>query len=184
MSLVNDALKRATEKHNSRPPVPVAPLHLRPVEPAQPQKTGIGLVLPATLLTIIIAALISISLPNHSSRSTAPISSPPSSISTATTTVPALSIMDLAPAPMVVSAKTVPVALSATTPVPAAVVAPPQLAPLRLQAVFYSPPNPSAIISGKTVHVGDCLRELQVVAIGSSSALLISSTQTNFLTLQ
>ena len=184
MSLVNDALKRATEKHNSRPPAPAASLHLRPVEPAPPQKTGIGLVLPATLLTIIIAALFSISLLNHSSRPAPPTSSPPPSISTATTTVPALSIMDLAPAPLLVSAKEVPVAPSATTIAPAVVAAPTPLAPLRLQAVFYSPPNPSAIISGKTVHVGDSVRELQVVAIGSASALLVNSTQTNFLTLQ
>lgn len=181
MSLVNDALKRATEKHNSRPPAPAAPLHLRPVEPAKPHKTGIGLVLPATLLTIILAAVFSLCLRKPAEQKILPPPAQPPAPAENTVTKPAVSILDLAPAPLIVAAKEIP---APPPPAPVAVPTPPQPAPLRLQAVFYSPPHPSAIISGKTVHVGDSVRELQVVAIGSSSALLVSATQTNFLTLQ
>jgi len=182
MSLVNDALKRATEVQKTRPPTPMVNLPLRPVEPVKPRKAGFGLVLPATLATIIAAALFSLSISNHSSHST-PV--PASPVQTPTSGVPVISaIMDLAPAPLVVAAKEIPPTPPPVPPAPVVVAAPPPPAPLRLQAVFYSPPNPSAIISGKTVHVGDTLRELQVVAIGSSSALLISTTETNFLTLE
>jgi hypothetical protein len=69
-------------------------------------------------------------------------------------------------------------------PVPVVEAVPPKPAPLRLQAVFFTPPKPLAIINGKRVHVGDSVRELQVVAIGSASAMLIGPSQTNFLTLE
>jgi hypothetical protein len=180
VSLVNDALKRATEAQKSRPPVPVVHLPLRPVEAAKQNKTGIGLVLPATLLTIIVVALFSLRLARRADQNTPP--PPPQTTAPAEKNIskPAAAILDLAPGPLAVSAKEIP----APVPAPPAVVPAPQPAPLKLQAVFYSPPHPSAIISGKTVRVGDVVRELQVVAIGSSSALLISATQTNFLTLE
>ena len=71
-------------------------------------------------------------------------------------------------------------------PAPAPVVeaAPPKPAPLKLQAVFYDPARPSAIISGKTVCVGDSVRDFRVVAIGSASAMLVSGSQTNLLTIE
>jgi hypothetical protein len=53
-----------------------------------------------------------------------------------------------------------------------------------LQAVFFNPQHPSAVIEGKTVFVGDSVRDLKVVAIASKSALLISATETNLLTLE
>ncbi len=182
MSLVNDALKRATEMHNRRAPAPVADLPLRPVEPAPPTKSGFGLVLPATVLTILLAALFSFGLSkNGSGKTSAPptvkpevpglivaAKSPPPTVTT--------SVIEKEPAPAVAS----PVALAQ----PLSASALPAAAPLRLQAIFYTPPQPSAIISGQTVHVGDTLRELQVVAIGSASALLVGAQQTNFLTLE
>ena len=183
MSLVNDALKKAAEAQKNLPPVPVVHLPLRPVESSKKNKTGIGLVVPATLATIIAAALFAFSVSNRPRHSTANPSSAPTR--NPTSGVPAVhAIMDLAPAPLAVAAKEIPAPPAPAPAAPMVETAPPQLAPLRLQAVFYSPPKPSAIISGKTVHVGDCLREMQVVAIGSSSALLISATQTNFLTLE
>ena len=184
MSLVNDALKRATEAHNRRTPAPVANLPLRPVEPVT--KPGIGLVLPATLLTIILAALISLVLAKQSgseSLAPQPVKSGLFEINAAAKSPPPP--IDLPPVAPVVAVEPASVAaapIPSVQPIP--VPAPPVVAPLRLQAVFYTPPQPSAIISGKTVHVGDKVRELQVVAIGSSSALLMGASQTNFLTLE
>ena len=182
MSLVNDALKRATEAHNRRAPAPVADLPLRPVEPARPSKNRIGLVLPATLLTIILAALFSFWLSEHGSGK---LSAPPAVKSEMLgLTVAAKSPPPTDLTPVVLKEPAPAVAPPVVSAQPIAPPAPPAAAPLRLQAIFYTPPRPSAIISGQTVHVGDTLRELQVVAIGSTSALLVGAQQTNFLTLE
>jgi hypothetical protein len=60
---------------------------------------------------------------------------------------------------------------------------PPKPAPLRLQAIIFSPRRPSAMISGKTLFVGDKLGELRVVAIDKESATLAGAGQTNVLSL-
>jgi hypothetical protein len=56
-------------------------------------------------------------------------------------------------------------------------------APLRLQAIVYNPRRPSAMISGKTLFVGDKLGDLRVVAIDKESATLTGGGQTNILSL-
>ncbi len=184
MSLVNDALKRASEAHSRRAPAPVADLPLRPVEPGAKAQPGLGLVLPATVLAIILAALYSLMLSKRSgskSPDSRPMKSEISGIPVAAKSppppalVPSGPVLPIEPAPA-------PVTLSVLTEsIPAPL---PAVAPLRLQAVFYTPPRPSAIISGQTVQEGDSVRGLQVVAIGSSSALLMGAGQTNFLTLE
>ena len=60
---------------------------------------------------------------------------------------------------------------------------PPKPAPLRLQAIIFSPRRPSAMISGKTLFVGDKLGDLRVVAINKDSATLTGGGQTNVLSL-
>ncbi len=66
----------------------------------------------------------------------------------------------------------------AVTPPP-----PPKPAPLRLQAIFFNPTRPSAIISGKTLFMGDKLGELRVVAIDEETATLVGAGHTNVLSL-
>ena len=61
--------------------------------------------------------------------------------------------------------------------------APPKPAPLRLQAIIFTPRRPSAMISGKTLFIGDKLGDLRVVAISKESAILAGTGQTNVLTL-
>jgi hypothetical protein len=180
MSLVNDALKRATEAQKNISPAPGHYLPLRREEPAQQRKKGIGIVLPATLLTILVAAIFSFGLVNQKNRFT-PVQPP------AQTTGSASSIAATAPP----AALTPNIAVAATPAIPAtnspALVAeavPPKPAPLKLQAVFFTPPRSLAIINGQRVYVGDSVREFQVVAIGSTSAMLIGPNQTNFLTLE
>ncbi|MFO1486852.1 MAG: hypothetical protein U1F65_00090 [Verrucomicrobiota bacterium] len=191
MSLVNDALKRASEVQKTRGTVPVVHLPLRPIDPPAEGKVGLGLVLPATVLTIIAAALFSLYLANRAEKSSSVPAKPTSATPVEKTEAkPVAQIFDLAPAPLVVAAKEVPVLppapVPAENPAPAAAmaVAPVAPPPLRLQAVFYTPPQPSAVINGKSVRVGDIVREMQVAAIGSSSVLLVSQSQTNFLTLE
>jgi hypothetical protein len=67
---------------------------------------------------------------------------------------------------------------AAMTPPP-----PPKPAPLRLQAVVFNPRQPSAIISGKTLFIGDKLGDSRVVAIDRGSATLVGAGKTNVLSL-
>jgi hypothetical protein len=189
MSLINDALQRAKTVQQIHPPA-VADLPLRPIEPAQQQTRGLGLVLPATLATVLLAGIFSWWLLNHASHAAkAP-----------ETTTPAP-----APVPAVAPAKAIePTATTvnktiepATAPVPAsasahegaagngtiATVEVAKPAPLKLQAITFNPARPSAIVSGKTVFVGDRFREFRVLKIGVDSITLVNETQTNVLTL-
>jgi|ERR1022692_339475 hypothetical protein len=182
MSLVNDALKRATETQKNVGPAPGNYLPLRREEPAQQRKRGIGIVWPAILAVILVAAIFSIVLVNQKNRST-PVQLPtPTQTATmaspiaATAPPPALT-QDSAIAPTKGTVAT-------NSPAPVVEAASPKPAPLKLQAVFFTPPRSLAIINGQRVYVGDSVRELQVVAIGSTSATLIGPNQTNFLTLE
>ena len=65
----------------------------------------------------------------------------------------------------------------------ATTVAPPKPAPLRLQAIVFNPKQPSAIVSGKTLFIGDKLGDLRVVAIDRGSLTLVGAGQTNVLSL-
>jgi hypothetical protein len=67
--------------------------------------------------------------------------------------------------------------------VPAAIPEPPKPAPLRLQAIFFNPKRPTAVISGKSVFVGDKVGDLRVLAIDQESATLVGAGKTNVLTL-
>jgi len=60
---------------------------------------------------------------------------------------------------------------------------PPKAAPLRLQAIVFDPKRPSALISGKTVFIGDKLGDARVMGIDRDSATLVGAGRTNILTL-
>jgi hypothetical protein len=59
----------------------------------------------------------------------------------------------------------------------------PKLAPLKLQGITYDRRRPSAVISGRTVFVGDRLRDMRVVSIQADSATLVGQGRTNVLSL-
>ncbi len=73
--------------------------------------------------------------------------------------------------------------LPATNIVAAVETAPPPPPPLKLQGVTFDPRRPSAVISGKTVFLGDHVRELRVVAIKQDSVTLANGSQRTVLTL-
>jgi hypothetical protein len=64
-----------------------------------------------------------------------------------------------------------------------AVVEPPAAAPLKLQGIFYTRKNPSAVINGKIRAVGDRIGEAQLIAIGPESVTVVVAGKTNDLTL-
>jgi hypothetical protein len=59
----------------------------------------------------------------------------------------------------------------------------PTLPALTLQGVVFSRTRPSAVISGKTVFLGDRVRDFRVMAIGQDSATLVGNGRTNVLRL-
>ncbi len=62
--------------------------------------------------------------------------------------------------------------------------APPKPAPLKLQGIFYRPDRPAAVISGKTLFIGDRVGEFRVVAISQASVTVAGAGQTNVLSLE
>ena len=189
MSLINDALKRAKTVQQIHPPA-VADLPLRPIEPAQQQTRGPGLVLPVTLATVLLAGISSWWLLHHARHA-----------ANARETTPAVAVSPApiisTPAPPPVSAAVVPAAErgkaneppsasaheAATANETIATVEVAKPAPPKLQAITFNPARPSAIVSGKTVFVGDRFREFRVLKIGVDSVTLVNETQTNALRL-
>lgn len=74
------------------------------------------------------------------------------------------------------------VAQGGNTNPPIAEAQPPKPAPLRLQGIVFSK-RPSAVINGKTLFVGDRVREFRVVAITQDTAILVGDGRTNTLSL-
>jgi hypothetical protein len=73
--------------------------------------------------------------------------------------------------------------LAATQIVAAAAPEPPKPAPLKLQGIVFSPTRPSAVINGKSLFLGDRVREFKLIAIRRESVTLASPGQTNVLSL-
>jgi hypothetical protein len=205
MSLINDALKRAREAQDQAAPPPPAPA-LRPVEPSQTARHGLGVMLPAALA--VVALLVLLFVWQYSQRDTVRKAGGPTPENTAPVTSPAQqhAVQPPVTAPAATSVAAVPPAAApqiATNPASVAAVAqpapaptantesnalvvavqaPPKPAPLRLQGIVFNPTSPSAMISGKTVYVGDKLGQMRVVAINQQSATLVGNGETNVLT--
>ena len=205
MSLINDALKRAKEAQQQAPPPPPSDLQFRPVEPAQQNaRRGLGLLLPAALAVVALLTLLFIWHWAQKRDSTRPteVNARTARVARATPAPQPLPVAAPAPAsvpsPVTDAAATVAAdAASAPTDAPVAnpeeseatnapamtAPPPPKPAPLRLQAIVFNPRRPSAMISGKTLFIGDKLGDLRVVAIDQDSATLAGAGQTNVLSL-
>jgi hypothetical protein len=197
MSLVNDALKRAKEAQQQTPAPPISGPPFKDLdtveEPARWKSS------PVTMAVVAVIALIvvwqSLRRGNGPSRSdgnatkvaarsnVTPEASPatvePPSPKAAPATIVAPDATALQSASGVVTPKEAPLSPAVSAGqiaehaqqqvVPAAPPAPP---PLKLQAVIWIPKQPSAMISGKTVFVGDRIQEFKVTKITQDSATL------------
>lgn len=168
MSLINDALQRAKQTQQIKPP-PVPNLELRPRDPVRSRSSLPGWLLPAIAIAIFITGALLFAVLHR--KSVIARSEPANSS--------AVAQKDSAP----VTAVSKPSADLGTNMNSSGVVLPPEPPPIKLQAILFSPTRPSAIISGKTVFVGDDFREFHVIAIGPHSATLVSGTKTNVLAL-
>jgi len=203
MSLINDALKRANaaQQQTTPPPIP----QLRPAEPSQYARHGVGLMLPAALALIALIGLFLVwqraerarlvqvvaasQLNAAAADGNATGSSPAATnfISVATTNVSPQPGETPAPASAPAPAPQGPGDAASAGAVTNSVATPPppsKPAPPRLQAIFFTPPSSSVMIGGKTLFVGDRLGEFSVVAITQNSATLAGAGRTNVLNLR
>lgn len=213
MSLINDALKRAKEAQQQKPPGDSGGPPLRPVEPRPARDPGPWLLLAFAMIVAVAAILLwqgvqqrralqtparqadfagkTVAQPGSATGHTtipdsaAPVSLPP--------TLPAVPETQATPITTVAGAALIttpdspsPTNDSPDTPVAegaTAVESPPQPPPLKLQAIIYHPSRASAAISGKIVFVGDRLGEMRVTAISPTAVTLVGEGRTNVLTL-
>jgi hypothetical protein len=178
MSLINDALKRAKDAQQKSQPSAPGPL-LRPVEPAAaPVASGMGIILPVVGVVIVALGLFFFWQNRQKTAARESVVEKKTPVT-----------IDPVPEPKPVVQ---PVAVPAPTPVVAVAAAPTPVAPvasapapeLKLQAIFFAPGRSTAIISGKTVRVGNTLKGFRVAEITQASATLVSATQTNVMTLE
>ncbi len=159
MSLINEALKRANQTQQSGTAAASTMEH-----PPQPIESGLedqgsNLAWPiAIILFLLLFAGIFIAI-SSTGHATKPV------------------VIDAAPAPVVQVAAATPAVI---IPVPEAPkpVAP---KPARIQGIVYDPVTPYAIISGKTVFVGDAVDGQRVTMISRDAITLVGNGQTNHL---
>ena len=193
MSLINDALKRATQ---TQPPGSTPPAILKePMRPAGPVQSAPGLpvyFVPVLLFVISGACFFlwkgwQTTNQNQVASNTIiararEVSAPPEVEFDENIAIPANRVFsvedDPAPALAVITpaepeASTVPVEEPPKPPAPA----------LKLQGIFYRPANPSAVVNNKTVFLGDFVGSSRVKAIDRQSVTLERDGVTQVLTL-
>jgi len=177
MSLINDALKRAKEKQDQQPPPQATP---PPSMELARHPAGPGLALPLILAVVLALAVIFLwrwfekrGQPSEEKTVSTSVAQKPGPPATVVATPP------IAPSPVVTS--NAPNASTNVVEMPA----PKPLPPIfKLQSIFYNPRNPSVVINGKTLFLGDRVGEARVISIRQDSATIVTSAgQTNLLEL-
>ena len=161
MSLINDALKRARQ---APPRLPQNPFPTLPPAAAPPASAAAWLI-PAVIIFLVVAAVISIGWAVAHRSVQTPVLPPPAAVAPA-------------PAPtgqIVAGPAAVPIAEISPPPAVAPSETPPPLNPPnapKLQGIFYSPAAPTAIVDGKTVSVGSRCLQYRVTEITKSTVTL------------
>ena len=205
MSLINDALKRATSRQPTT--IPIDPEPVTPMQPVEYKRRGLPWYFAPAVLAIIAAGCWFIVKGVQARRQSADPAAksllvharepqPPAPAST-TDSTPAVETAPTSPAsatpapptPINTSVSTEPAApapqTSATTspPVPAPPPEPPKPA-FRLQGIFFRPANPSALVNGKSVWVGSRVDGATVKTITRDSLTIEANGETTVLTLE
>ena len=169
MSLINDALKRARD---SQPKSPL-PSGVAPLMPVEPRAGGFNWILAALVICPVIVAcfFISLALAKRTVEKSAPVPV------AATPAAPATE----APTPPPVETNPVEPVVAPPSPMPANPAPKVSIAasPIKLQGILYGGSQPSAIVAGKTVRVGDRVFDFRVKAITPDSVALTGPDGTN-----
>src|SRR4051812_34297484 len=191
MSLINDALKKAKAAQQTGPAPAAANLQFRPVETAAEDKGRDKLYLAFGVSVFAALTFVLIWWLAHSDQSDVPRGNnlivsartaqpAPQSTAPAPTASSVTVLPQNAPVPTTVAQS--PVATQSTNNVAAEPIIP-KPAPLKLQAIFFSPTRPSAMVNGKSLVAGDKIGEFRVLGIDQNSLTLGNSTVTNVLSL-
>jgi len=188
MSLINDALKRAKQAQQENPPA-TPPLEFRPVEPGQQERRR------TTLLVVGLSLVITMILGLGGVLFWFLTQSRPTPLTvSARVETPAPAAPIPAPDPIAKSTKEMVHETAEQLPdlgrpdtnrvlvaaVPAEAVPPPAL---KLQGIFFNPSNPSAVVNGKTVYLGERVNGFRLIAVSPVAVTLASATETNVLSL-
>jgi hypothetical protein len=159
MSQINDALKRAKNaQKKGSPHSGVSPM--RPIEP-QKEERDYNWVLPVIVILLIVIAvfLIALSVSTHVAKNI--IAAPDAAVTQQVETV-------VAPAPLPPPALIGPGAINTSAP-----------PTTQIQGIVFDATHPWAIVSGKTVYVGDSVDGMRVMEIAHNSITLTGNGQTN-----
>ena len=186
MSLINDALKRATETQSANPPTPELNVSMQSVE--QRPRAGLPIYFTPVLLFVISGACWFL-VKGWDARRQAGVSPAPiivqaretATASGSTETETALSIpanrsFALNDAPTVSASETAPAGSAIQEPAAAPI--------FKLQGIFYRPNKPSAVVNSKTVYVGDLILNGKITAIDRQSVTIDVGGATQVLTFQ
>lgn len=196
MSLINDALRRAKQRHDQRssPSLRGAPV---PGVPApRPSRLWPVAIISFSLAIIVSGVGVWLTLRHPSPAGTEQGGPTPPPVVIAAK--PVVAVVPPAPVnvPAAEAAKESPAPASAPAPEP--VVEPTNLPPatppvppppqtvipvVRLQGILWAPSRPAAILNGRTMFVGDSVSDITVVAISQRSATVVWGGKTNVLTL-
>jgi len=164
MSLIHDALKQTKQSQPQNPPSPPPPL-----SPGDAAPPGAGNWLVPVMIILLLAAagiFIGVFLSKHAPS----MASVPLAAAATNQPVPAVAI-------------TPPLATNSPPGSNDVVMVPPKPPEPKLQGILFAAARPCAIMSGKTVFVGDQINEFRVAAISKDSVTLQSETATNVLSL-
>jgi hypothetical protein len=196
MSLINDALKRASQ--TKLPPQAEIGENLQPVDARQSSiwlwvGCAAALMLAGLLATWAIAAGVLADRELKAARKPAPEMLPRTETTSPVETASYAQAKTNPPEPLQTSAPTLQPLGPATTSVPtnvipsnnvvAAVVDPKPAPTLKLQGIFWKPSKPMAMINAKTVGLGDKILGAKVLAIDQESVTLDKAGETVILTL-
>jgi hypothetical protein len=201
MSLINDALKRASEAQQKAQQTPPPELKFREIDAREGGPKRFGWVLPSAITACVLLVAFGFWQMNNGHRgnpeknvapNAKPESGEKSSADTESLKVHAREQEPLPAAPLAAPKMPEPVqtenaavvavsgttiqettALSETAPKPGP----------KLQGIVFNPRMPSATISGKMVFVGEKVGDWKVVAINKESATLVGAAGTNILKL-
>ncbi|HWD18478.1 MAG TPA: hypothetical protein VHB20_04305 [Verrucomicrobiae bacterium] len=167
MSLINDALKRAsqTDKEHSRPSAVPPGMTAAPA----PRRFPVALVLG---LVIALLAMGAVWILWRALSPSAPPAPPPSVTIIAHTPAPSTPVAAVAPpAPVIQPPPTAPPA-PVSAPPPEKLPTLPPVPALKLQAIFFSRTHPHALINGHTLAEGEVVSEARIVKIAPDRVTL------------
>ncbi len=182
MSLINDALKRARNERPNDADSFTAPAR-PPLEKIRQKRSLTSLLPPICLALLLIGAGLllwqwfksrgeDLNIRANGPSQATPVAQPAQAVPAAT---PTNAAPDIAPS----------IAATATNQTSAVESPKPEPMTYQLQSIFYRAKNPSAVINGKTVFLGERVGGAKVLAIDKDSVtILLPNRQTNVLDLQ